>query len=286
MTHLGLTLHTNVAPAFAVGTRGSGASSMPADRSASPGRDRINLPADDRESEIDRLSAEGLTLVSDLVSGPDGSRSSWRPPSGNLVEPCSSDSPDITRAVTFVCLNSRRAGRGGVPLSGPGRHTRGGASHRRPMTESLTDADHFQLARIAHEYAAGVDDRELARVAALFCADGVLVVPSLPLGSDDVVEHTGQAAIEEALGQVASFARTQHAIVGMTHAADGCRAARGRLACIAHHVRARPDGAVADTWHVIYRDAYRLTDQGWRIARRQLDVQFTDHRPVRLPSRV
>lgn len=96
-THLGFTLNTNVAPAFADVVRGSlrlllsgsassGARATPPDRSGSPGRNRINLPVDDLEAEIDRLAAAGLSFVSDLVSGPGGSQILVEDPSGNLVE--------------------------------------------------------------------------------------------------------------------------------------------------------------------------------------------------------
>ena len=96
-THLGFTLNTNVAPAFADVTRGSlrlllsgsassGARATPADRSGSPGRNRINLPVDDIEAEVERLAGAGLSFVSDLVSGPGGSQILLEDPSGNLVE--------------------------------------------------------------------------------------------------------------------------------------------------------------------------------------------------------
>ncbi len=97
-THLGFTLHTNVAPAFAEivvrgslrlllsGSASSGARATPPDRSGSPGRNRINLPVDDLETEVERLASAGLSFVSDLVSGPGGSQILLEDPSGNLVE--------------------------------------------------------------------------------------------------------------------------------------------------------------------------------------------------------
>lgn len=96
-THLGFTLNTNVAPAFADVVRGSlrlllsgstssGARATPPDRSGSPGRNRINLPVDDLETEVERLGSAGLSFVSDLVSGPGGSQILLEDPSGNLIE--------------------------------------------------------------------------------------------------------------------------------------------------------------------------------------------------------
>ncbi len=97
-THLGFTVHTNVAPALADVVRGSlrlllsgsassGARATPPDRSGSLGRNRINLPVDDIEAEVERLAAAGLSFASDLVSGgPGGSQILLEDPSGNLVE--------------------------------------------------------------------------------------------------------------------------------------------------------------------------------------------------------
>lgn len=95
-THLGFTLHTNPAPAFADVIRGplrlllsgpesSGARATPDDFTA-PGRNRIHLVVDDLDAEIDQLSTAGLSFSSDVVSGPGGRQILLTDPSGNLVE--------------------------------------------------------------------------------------------------------------------------------------------------------------------------------------------------------
>jgi catechol 2,3-dioxygenase-like lactoylglutathione lyase family enzyme len=95
-THLGFTVHTNVAPAFADVVRGplrlllsgptsSGARATPAD-AATAGRNRIHLTVDDLDAEIDRLRDAGLPFRSDLVSGPGGRQILLADPAGNLVE--------------------------------------------------------------------------------------------------------------------------------------------------------------------------------------------------------
>ncbi|MEV1176613.1 VOC family protein [Nonomuraea sp. NPDC049784] len=95
-THLGFTLNTSAAPAFADVVRGplrlllsgpasSGARATPGDAAAS-GRNRIHLIVDDLDTEIGRLRGAGLSFRSDLVSGPGGRQILLADPAGNLIE--------------------------------------------------------------------------------------------------------------------------------------------------------------------------------------------------------
>ena len=94
--HLGFTLNTNPAPAFADVLRGplrlllSGAASSGAratpDDAAAPGRNRIHLVVDDLDGEVTRLRDAGVAFCSDVVSGPGGRQILVADPAGNLVE--------------------------------------------------------------------------------------------------------------------------------------------------------------------------------------------------------
>lgn len=95
-THLGFTLNTSAAPAFADVVRGplrlllsgpasSGARATPAD-AATAGHNRIHLLVDDLDAEIARLGGARLRFRSDLVSGPGGRQILLADPDGNLVE--------------------------------------------------------------------------------------------------------------------------------------------------------------------------------------------------------
>jgi catechol 2,3-dioxygenase-like lactoylglutathione lyase family enzyme len=95
-THLGFTLNTSAAPAFADVVRGplrlllsgpasSGARATPAG-AAVPGRNRIHLVVDDLDGEIVRLRSAGLAFRSDLVAGPGGRQVLIADPDENLVE--------------------------------------------------------------------------------------------------------------------------------------------------------------------------------------------------------
>ena len=95
-THLGFTVNTSAAPAFADVVRGplrlllsgpasSGARATPDDASPA-GRNRIHLGVDDLDAEISRLREAGLSFHSEIVAGPGGRQILLGDPAGNLVE--------------------------------------------------------------------------------------------------------------------------------------------------------------------------------------------------------
>jgi catechol 2,3-dioxygenase-like lactoylglutathione lyase family enzyme len=96
--HLGFSLGTNAAPAFADVTRGnlrlllsgrksSAGRAMPDGTLPVPGGwNRIELVVEDLSSEVDKLKAEGLHFRNDIVSGPGGSQILLIDPSGNFIE--------------------------------------------------------------------------------------------------------------------------------------------------------------------------------------------------------
>ena len=97
-THLGFTLLSSAAPAFADVRRGplrlllSGKTSsagrpMPDGQQPSPGGwNRIQLIFDDLAAEVEKLRAAGLRFRNDMVSGPGGLQILLQDPSGNLIE--------------------------------------------------------------------------------------------------------------------------------------------------------------------------------------------------------
>jgi catechol 2,3-dioxygenase-like lactoylglutathione lyase family enzyme len=96
--HLGFTLLSNAAPAFADVARGdlrlllSGPASsagrpMPDGTKPVPGGwNRIEFVVDDIVAEVDRLRGAGLRFRNDIVTGPGGSQILFDDPSGNPIE--------------------------------------------------------------------------------------------------------------------------------------------------------------------------------------------------------
>jgi catechol 2,3-dioxygenase-like lactoylglutathione lyase family enzyme len=96
--HLGFSLRTSAAPAFADVTRGnlrlllsgprsSAGRPMPDGAEPGPGGwNRIHLIVSDIAAEVERLRSVGLTFRNDVVKGPGGQQILLEDPSGNLVE--------------------------------------------------------------------------------------------------------------------------------------------------------------------------------------------------------
>ena len=97
-THLGFTLLSSAAPAFADVTRGSlrlllsgrtssAGRAMPDGRQPGPGGwNRLQLVVDDIAAEVERLRGAGLPFRNDIVRGPGGAQILLDDPSGNPIE--------------------------------------------------------------------------------------------------------------------------------------------------------------------------------------------------------
>ena len=97
-THLGFTVLSNPAPAFAdvtlgslrlllSGPKSSAGRPMPDGSKPGPGGwNRIHLIVSDLAVEVARLRAAGVQFRNDIVTGPGGSQILLQDPSGNLVE--------------------------------------------------------------------------------------------------------------------------------------------------------------------------------------------------------
>ena len=96
--HLGFTIISNAAPAFAdvklgtlrlllSGPKSSAGRPMADGEHPRPGGwNRIHLIIDDLPAEVARLHAAGVRFRNDIVTGPGGSQVLLMDPSGNLVE--------------------------------------------------------------------------------------------------------------------------------------------------------------------------------------------------------
>ena len=97
-THLGFTLISSAAPAFADVSRGdlrlllsgptsSAGRAMPdGRRPASGGWNRFQLIVDDIAGEVARLRSAGVTFRNDIIKGPGGQQILIEDPAGNVVE--------------------------------------------------------------------------------------------------------------------------------------------------------------------------------------------------------
>jgi catechol 2,3-dioxygenase-like lactoylglutathione lyase family enzyme len=96
--HLGFSLISNAAPAFAdvergalrvllSGEKSSAGRPMPDGAKPAPGGwNRFELVVDDIEAEVAKLRASGLKFRNDIVRGPGGAQILLEDPSGNVIE--------------------------------------------------------------------------------------------------------------------------------------------------------------------------------------------------------
>jgi catechol 2,3-dioxygenase-like lactoylglutathione lyase family enzyme len=96
--HLGFTLLSSQAPAFADVARGdlrlllsgplsSAGRPMPDGKQPGPGGwNRIHFVVDDLQQEVERLRSAGLHFRNEIIKGPGGSQILLEDPSGNVIE--------------------------------------------------------------------------------------------------------------------------------------------------------------------------------------------------------
>ena len=97
-SHLGFTLRSSAAPAFAAVTRGhlrlllagpqsSAGRPMPDGRKPEPGGwNRIHFIVPDIAAEVARLRADGVSFRNEIITGPGGKQILIEDPAGNVVE--------------------------------------------------------------------------------------------------------------------------------------------------------------------------------------------------------
>ena len=132
--------------------------------------------------------------------------------------------------------------------------------------------DRLALQELAYRYARAVDRREYAAFAALFTADGVLCGPGY--------EMKGRAEIARGIALIEQYASTQHCVHNQLVEVRG-DAASGETYCVARHVYERAGVPRKLDMGVRYQDEYRRESTGWRIARRELVLDWTQDLPLK-----
>jgi hypothetical protein len=154
---------------------------------------------------------------------------------------------------------------------------------------SLGVADQVALGDLVARYALYADRRDFDGLKRLFTEDGVLVLPNPPKELGPVLTSTGRDEIAASLSSLNDIPVTFHALVGQVFD-TGPRpgTATGHIACVAHHLSEREPGKPGDlVWHLRYTDTYRLdettrlADATWRLARRELQIDWIETHPVR-----
>jgi hypothetical protein len=149
-------------------------------------------------------------------------------------------------------------------------------------------SDDGALRALSLGYAVAVDGLDGAAFASLFTGDGELWVPDVARSPDPTVCRSGADALSRIPSGLARYHVTHHRVGPATYLVDR-DSATGEVDGVAHHLTASdPDpGAVPGggpgtdaIWYLRYRDRYRRSPDGWRIARRELHLRWTEERPV------
>ena len=151
--------------------------------------------------------------------------------------------------------------------------------------DGLEILDRLEIRELVDRYARAADRVDGPAAAALFTPDGALRI--FERGTEAPVrERLGREAIATAFAGLSRYEVTLHVVANHLVEIDG-DTATGETYCLAHHVRTIGEGAQAHLSDYVmairYLDVYAHSDEGWRIAQRHLQLEFTEERPVSGP---
>jgi uncharacterized protein (TIGR02246 family) len=139
-------------------------------------------------------------------------------------------------------------------------------------TASTPSDDERALRQLIYRYARCADTRDGDGFATVFTDDGELQ----SFGQT----FAGPEALSKIPGMLSNFVKTYHTVLNCLFTLNG-DSASGEIYSTAHHLKPTEEGEHSDyVMYITYRDSYRRTSQGWRIARRIVDIEFTENRTV------
>ena len=145
--------------------------------------------------------------------------------------------------------------------------------------------DRLEIRALVDRYARAADQVDGPGAATLFIPEGVLRIFERGI-TEPVRERIGREAIATAFAGLSRYDVTVHVVANHLVEIDG-DAASGETYCLAHHVRTVGEGAQAHLsdymMAIRYLDTFARTAEGWRIAQRHLQLEFTEERPVSGP---
>jgi SnoaL-like domain len=140
-------------------------------------------------------------------------------------------------------------------------------------------ADRLAIRGLVDAWAHCADRRKREEQAALFTADGtVIVYMGDPASSEPVQRLQGRAELAEALKVLETYDATTHFNGQSTIILDGDRAT-GETYCLAHHLWVEDGQRTLMVMSIRYLDRFVRQDGEWLFAERQLIADWTDKRP-------
>lgn len=144
------------------------------------------------------------------------------------------------------------------------------------MTVSLEDR--VALRDLVEAYARCADRVDGDGLAALFMPEGVLRI--VPRGAESSPRvRTGREEIATAIKGLTRYVATFHFVGNHYVTVDG-DTGTGEAYCIAHHLLGESGSQVDHVMMIRYQDQYRREPDGWKLAERELRVDWTEERTV------
>jgi ketosteroid isomerase-like protein len=144
----------------------------------------------------------------------------------------------------------------------------------------LSTADRQAVVDLSIRYARAADRRDTAAFLAVFTPDALLTV--LPPDGQPARQRRGHDELGGVTTALSRYRHTFH-LLGQADISPGPAegTAAGEVYCEAHHLQVTDDGTEDRVMYIRYADEYTRTAEGWRIAHRLVQVDWTDTHSVR-----
>jgi hypothetical protein len=138
--------------------------------------------------------------------------------------------------------------------------------------------DRLELRQLVDSYAVHADAPDPDAFAALFVEDGRLTAgPGHPPWTVQGAEELRTKII--LFADPPPFTRTFHLVANHLCEVSGDRG-RGTTYVVAHHLSGEPEQGEVQVSHLVYRDTYVRTPDGWRFAERVISQLWSEIRPA------
>ncbi len=134
--------------------------------------------------------------------------------------------------------------------------------------------DELAIRDLANRYARMIDRRDWPELPRVFTPDCEL--------SGQGYLMRGHAELGAGLRKIDMFSATQHCVLNQVTCLDGDRAT-GEFYCIANHIHERGGVSYKLDMGIRYDDHYLRTPDGWRLAKRVLNLIWQQDLPLDLP---
>jgi len=146
---------------------------------------------------------------------------------------------------------------------------------------SVSLDDRVALRDLVEAYARCADRIDGEGLASLFVPEGVLRIVRRGV-EEEPVQRTGREEIATAIKRLDRYVATMHFVGNHYVTVDG-DTGTGEAYCVAHHLVGESGSQIDHVMIIRYQDQYRREADGWKIAVRELRVDWTEERTVTSP---